>query len=65
MVNPAAVTLKEDRIKHWVATGAKASDLVRSLIKKQIPGLIEAKEDRQRAKIQEKRKARKAKLGKK
>ena len=40
MVNPAITTIKEDRIKHWVATGAKPSQLVRSLIKKEIPGPV-------------------------
>lgn len=30
---PAAVELKEDRIKYWLGQGAKPSDTVRSLIK--------------------------------
>ena len=52
MVNPAQVSLKEDRVKHWVSTGAKQSDIVRSLIRKNIPGLIEAKEEIQKEKLQ-------------
>ncbi len=64
MLNPAVFTLKEDRIKHWVSAGAYTTDIVKSLIKKQIPGLIEAKETVRVEKIQAKRKARKAKLEK-
>lgn len=62
VVEPAAVTLKEDRIRHWVGEGAKQSALVRSLIKKNIPGLVEEKETLQREKIQARRKKRKAQL---
>ena len=31
--DPAAVALKEDRIKHWLGQGATPSDTVKSLIK--------------------------------
>lgn len=31
---PAAVTLKPDRIKYWLSVGAKPSDTVASLLKK-------------------------------
>jgi small subunit ribosomal protein S16 len=31
--DPAAVNLKEDRIKHWLGQGAIPSDTVKSLIK--------------------------------
>ena len=58
MVNPPAITMKEDKITQWIAKGAKPSALVRSLIKKQIPGLIEARESRLREKIKAKRKPR-------
>jgi small subunit ribosomal protein S16 len=61
MVNPAVVTLKEDRIKYWIAAGAKKSELVRSLLRKQIPGLVEAREAAKNEKIKNKRLARKAK----
>lgn len=57
MTQPAEVNLKEDRIKHWVSHGASQSQLVRSLIKKQIPDYIE---DREKAKT-EKTIARRAK----
>lgn len=31
---PAAVTLKEERIKYWLSKGAKASETVASILKK-------------------------------
>lgn len=34
-VSPAHVQLKVDRIEHWISKGAKPSDTVRSLLKKQ------------------------------
>ena len=62
MVNPPAITMKEDRVKYWVAAGALQTDMARSLIKKQIPGLIEAKEAKKKESIQAKRAKRKAKV---
>lgn len=35
MLEPAAVTLKEDRIKYWIGEGAKPSTTVQSLLKQQ------------------------------
>ena len=35
MVEPAAVTLKEDRINYWLGEGAKPSTTVQSILKKQ------------------------------
>ena len=35
MVDPAAVTLKEDRIKYWMGEGAQPTTTVKSLLKKQ------------------------------
>jgi small subunit ribosomal protein S16 len=34
MVEPAAVTLKEERIKYWLSEGAKTSTTVQSILKK-------------------------------
>ncbi|MDO4582351.1 MAG: 30S ribosomal protein S16 [Bacillota bacterium] len=31
---PAVISIKEDRMEHWLATGASASDTVKNLIKK-------------------------------
>jgi small subunit ribosomal protein S16 len=31
--NPAAVNIKQDRVRNWLARGAKPSDTVRSLLK--------------------------------
>jgi small subunit ribosomal protein S16 len=35
MVEPPAVILKEDRIKYWLTEGAKTSDTVQSIFKKE------------------------------
>jgi small subunit ribosomal protein S16 len=35
LVNPALVTLKNERIHYWMGTGALPTDTVRSLLKKQ------------------------------
>lgn len=40
IVDPAELTLKEDRIQHWLSVGAKPSETVEGLLKKQ--GVIPA-----------------------
>jgi len=35
LMNPALVTLKNERIHYWMGTGALPTDTVRSLLKKQ------------------------------
>lgn len=35
LIDPARVTLKPERIKYWMDQGAKPSDTVRSLLKKE------------------------------
>ncbi len=35
MLEPAAVTLKEDRIKYWMGEGAQPTTTVKSLLKKE------------------------------
>lgn len=38
LMDPVAVVLKEDRIKHWIDQGALPTDTVRSLLKnKEVP----------------------------
>jgi small subunit ribosomal protein S16 len=39
LTSPATVTLKEDRVKHWLSVGAQPSDIVRNLFARQ--GLME------------------------
>jgi small subunit ribosomal protein S16 len=34
LANPAAVTLKHDRIEHWTRNGAQMSDTVKRLVEK-------------------------------
>ncbi len=41
MVNPAAITLKEDRLKYWLGEGAIPSTTVQSILKRQ--GIGQAK----------------------
>ena len=59
MLNPAAVSLKEEKVRKWLAVGAKPSQLVRSLLVKNMPGLIEEREKHQLAKLHKARAARK------
>lgn len=35
LIDPAKVILKSDRVKYWIEQGAKPSDTVRSLLKKE------------------------------
>ena len=35
LIEPAKVTLKSDRVKYWIEQGAKPTDTVRSLLKKE------------------------------
>lgn len=39
LTSPATVTLKEDRVKHWLSVGAQPTDTVRDIFARQ--GLIE------------------------
>ena len=56
---PSTVTMKEDRIKWWIEHGALPTGVVRDLIRKKIPNLIEERESHQLKKVQAARKARK------
>jgi small subunit ribosomal protein S16 len=62
--NPARITLKEDLVKKWMEAGAKPTLVVRSIIKRTIPGFVEAREDHKVKKVQAARKARKARAAK-
>ncbi len=64
MVNPAAVVLQEEAVRKWVGNGAQTTPVVASLIRKSFPGLLEEREQRQRARIQAARKARKERAAK-
>lgn len=62
--NPPLVNLKEERVKHWLENGAVATSVVRDLIRKKIPGLIEGREKHALEKLQASRRARKARAKK-
>ncbi|SLM27947.1 30S ribosomal subunit protein S16 [Desulfamplus magnetovallimortis] len=36
MVEPAAITLKEDRINYWLGVGAQATTTVKNILKKEM-----------------------------
>jgi len=56
---PATIVLKEDRVRHWLAMGAQTTPLVRSIIKKNTPGLMEGLEKSRLEKLQSARRSRK------
>ena len=62
--NPARITLKEDLVKKWMEAGATPTLVVRSIIKRTIPGYVEAREEHKTKKTQAARKARKARAAK-
>ena len=62
MVTPAAVTFNEVRLERWMSVGAKPTEVVRRLIQKAFPGVVEKREDHQRSKIQAARKKRKERM---
>ncbi len=65
MTNPPTVELKSERVQHWVGVGAQPTDVVATIIKKNIPNFIEPRLEHQRKKIQAARKKRKARTAKK
>lgn len=62
--NPTTVTFKEDLVKKWLDLGARPTESVASLIQKSFPGLYKSKLEHKQKKLQEKRKARKARQAK-
>lgn len=59
MKNPAAVTIKEDRVRKWIDSGAETTEVVTKLIKQSLPGLLETKIEARQAKIRDARRKRK------
>lgn len=57
---PAAITLKEDKVKHWISCGAQVTETVKNLIGKKLPGYYEEIEKNRLSKLQSARKKRKA-----
>ena len=62
--NPARITLKEDLVKKWMEAGAKPTLVVRSIIRRTMPGYVEGREEHKVKKTQAARKARKARAAK-
>jgi ribosomal protein S16 len=56
--------LKEDRVKKWLERGALPTDVVRSLIRRTIPGVVEAREEHKKKKVLEARRKRKERAAK-
>lgn len=59
-VNPAGVTLEQDRVKYWVSVGAKPSDTVSQLIGREMPGYLNEIEEGRLTKVRSRRAKRKA-----
>lgn len=64
MVEPPILNVKEDRIRYWIDQGAQPTETAAALIKKNIPGALEARIEHQRKRIQDRRKQRKERLAK-
>ena len=62
--NPPVINLKEEKVKGWIANGARVTSVVRDLIVKQFPGFIEGREKHALDKVRAARKARKARAAK-
>lgn len=62
MTDPPTVSLKEDRVKRWIGVGAQTTPVVRGMIVRNFPGVLEAREEHQRAKLQQQRRKRKERL---
>ena len=58
--NPPIVTLNEEKVRKWLGQGARLSSVVRDILIKKLPGIIEAQEKGRKDKIVAARKARKA-----
>ncbi|NDC36856.1 MAG: 30S ribosomal protein S16 [Proteobacteria bacterium] len=65
MTNPPTVELKTERVQYWVEKGAQPSEVVGTIIKKNIPNFLEPRLEHKRKKIQAARKKRKARVAKK
>ena len=63
-VTPAVASLKEDKVKKWLGNGALPTEVVRNIIKKAMPGIIEQLEEKRKARIVAARKKRKARAKK-
>ena len=62
MTNPPTVELKAERVQYWVGVGAQPSDVVGTIIKKNIPNFLEPRAEHKLKKVQAARKKRKARL---
>ncbi len=60
LMDPPAIDLKEDRVKHWIGVGATTSDTVASIVDKTIPGFLGGLEEKRTANIRSRRAKRKA-----
>ena len=59
LIDPPKIDLKEDRVKHWIAVGAKPSQRVAHAIEKVMPGLLPELEKGRLEKVRAQRAARK------
>ena len=59
---PYTYKLAEEKVKKWIELGAQPTLVVRNIIKKQMPGLLEKRSEHQLSKIKAARKKRKARI---
>jgi small subunit ribosomal protein S16 len=64
LTDPPTVTLKEDRVKHWIGQGAYPSPTAATVISGKLPGYLEDLEKGRKEKIRAARAKRKARAGK-
>ncbi|RIL01332.1 MAG: 30S ribosomal protein S16 [Proteobacteria bacterium] len=62
MKTPPAINLKQEKVTKWISNGALPTDVVRRIIAKSIPGLLEEREKNKLNKIQQARRKRKARV---
>lgn len=65
LVEPPALTLKQERVEYWLGVGAKPTDTAASLIERTIPGYLSKLEESRVNKIRSRRAARKQRMKKK
>jgi small subunit ribosomal protein S16 len=61
---PEVLVLDQERVKYWISNGAMTSKMAETLIKRTIPGYIEALQKNRTEKIKSARRKRKARSGK-
>lgn len=62
LTNPPTNKINEARVRYWISVGAQYSGKVRDMVRKVIPGIIEAREEHSLKTLQAARKKRKDRI---